>query len=84
MTVPKKSVTFNSLATGKQAATRPPIPLLSEEETSKKTVDTMKFRLLSVPGKKVSPTYEVTLNKFKSRTPEEYIKAFDCFGSSVY
>jgi hypothetical protein len=47
---------------------------LAEEETTSKIVKTLKFKLLSVPGKKDSPTYEVTVNIFKTGTPEEYIK----------
>jgi hypothetical protein len=34
----------------------------------------MMFKRLAMPGKKDSPTHEVTLNIFKTGTPEEYIK----------
>jgi hypothetical protein len=72
MTTSKKSVSFAKQAS--QVATRPPIPLVPVEESSSKTEESMKFKLLSVPGKKDSPTYEVTVNIFKTGTPEEYIK----------
>jgi hypothetical protein len=74
MKIPRKTVSFVTSGQGKQVATRPAIPLIVEEETTSKTVETMKFKLLSVPGKKDSPTYEVTVNAFKTGTPEEYIK----------
>lgn len=74
MKIPRKTVSFVGSGHGKQVATRPAIPLIADEETTAKTVETMKFKLLSVPGKKDSPTYEVTVNVFKTGTPEEYIK----------
>ena len=74
MVVPRKKVSFSGSMHSNQVATRPPIPLIPVEEATAKTVDTMKFKLLSVPGKKDSPTYEVVVNIFKTGTPEEYIK----------
>jgi hypothetical protein len=57
------------------AAVQPPIPLMRPEELKKNVEDTLKFKLLSIPNKKDSPTYEMVVNLFKSGTPEEYIKA---------
>jgi hypothetical protein len=73
MTTSKKMVSFAKQTS--QVATRPPIPLIPVEETTGKTEESMKFKLLSVTGKKDLPTYEVTVNIFKTGTPEEYIKA---------
>lgn len=73
MKIPRKTVSFVA-SQGKQVATRPPIPLIAEEETTAKTVDTMKFKLLSVPGKKDSPTYDVNVCAFKRGSPEQFIK----------
>lgn len=53
----------------------PPIPLMRPDESKKKADETLKFKLLSIPSQKDSPTYEMVVNLFKSGTPEEYIKA---------
>jgi hypothetical protein len=74
MRIPRKTNNGRSPSMGNMVATRPPIPLIPVEELTSKTDEAMKFKLLSVPGKKGSPTFEMVMNPFRSGTPEEYIK----------
>lgn len=57
------------------AAVRPPIPLIQNEETKKKTDEILKFKLFSTPGKKESALYECQVFIFWTGTSEEFIKA---------
>jgi hypothetical protein len=77
MKTPRKNVPTGS-SKGNQVATRPPIPLICYEEVKAKTEEAMKFKLLSVPGKRDSPTYEMVLYPFRTGTPEEFIKTLIC------
>jgi hypothetical protein len=70
----KVSNSIKSIGQGNQAI-NPPIPLMRAEETKKNAEETLKFKLLSIPTKKDSPTYEMVVNLFKTGTPEEFIKA---------
>ena len=66
---------INKLKGSGNQAINPPIPLMRSEESKKNAEDTLKFKLLSIPTKKESPTYEMVVNLFRTGTPEEYIKA---------
>lgn len=69
----------NSSARGdtgsRNAVVVPPIPLMRAEEAKKGKDDTLKFKLLSIPSQKDSPTYEMVVNLLPTGSPEEYIKA---------
>lgn len=71
----KVSYTNKPKGGSNNSVVQPPIPLMRAEEPKKNVEDTLKFKLLSIPAKKDSPTYEMIVNLFKSGTPEEYIKA---------
>jgi hypothetical protein len=73
MKIPRKNNVVGGSGSN-QVASRPPIPLIAAEEGKAKTEETMKFKLLSVPGKKDSPTFEVVVQPFRNGTPEEFIK----------
>lgn len=72
MRIPRKENTGG--AKGIHVAPRLPISLIPVEESKSKTDESMKFKLLSVPDKKGSPTFEMVLQPFCTGTPEEYIK----------
>lgn len=66
----------NKSSSGKgNAMMTPPIPLARSEDANKGAEDTLKFKLLSNPSQKTSPTYEQQVHLFRTGTPEEYIKA---------
>jgi hypothetical protein len=59
---------------GNNSVVQPPIPLLRPADSVKNAEETLKFKFLSIPSKKNSPTYEMVVNLFRAGTPDEYIK----------
>jgi hypothetical protein len=71
---PKKSPGGSS-----HALVQPPIPFARTEEAKKGAEETLKFKLLSNPTKKDSPTsYKMVINLLRTGTPERVYQSSHC------